>query len=289
MIKFMVKCLLLMLAFLPFQNSMQAGVFDDVLFKRNPVNTPPMIRVLVVNERPGAVIEVKGKYRLYDPKDQSHISTRFIGKRKYIQALKGGLQWSEEFPSLHQLMIVPDEQNITVVVDGIEYRGSIYVYDVEGKISVVNEVYIEDYLASQLTPQVRASYPEEVFAAIAITARTNAYFQVENPKNNYWDVDGKSVKYQGYAVTDGRSPIEQAIEATRYLIMSRSAPDSPKAQPFQAQWDFLRPTGSAILDSAISLQDAETMAKKGDHAAKILERAFPGTSMLLMHYSQGKA
>ena len=283
----MIRFLLLLLALMPFQNCLQARALDDFLFRKSAPTAPPMIRVLVVNERPGVVVEVKGKYRLYDPKDLKHISTRFLGKRKYIQALKGGLQWGEEFPGLYQVMIVPDEQNITVVVDGVEYRGSIYIYDIEGKISVVNEVFIEDYLASLLAPQVRSIYPEEMLAAIAITARTNAYYQVENPKNAYWDVDGKAIKYQGHSVTDGRSPIEQAIDASRYLIMSRSPADTQKAVPIQAQWDFLRPTGGEVVDASISLTEGEAMAKKGDHAAKILEKAFPGTSILLMHYTSG--
>lgn len=281
------KTILVLMAILPFQSCVEGGVFENLLNLKTKL-LPPKIKVLVVYDRPGVVVEVKGKYRLYDPNTKSYLSTRFLGKRKYIQALRGGLQWGEEFPGLFQLQIEPDDQSITTIVDGVEYRGSIVIYDVEGTISVVNEVFIEDYLASLLSPQVRNVLPEEVLAAIAITARTNAYCQVANPKSPFWDVDGKKIGYHGYAVTDGKNPIEKAIYATRYLVMSRSNADADQPIPFLGQFGPAQAAGGQYESSHLSLDEAEAMASKGNHAAQILAKAFPNTSMKLMHYSDSK-
>lgn len=271
------KLVMFLCAWLPL--TCQAGILDSWINK--PLAPPPMIDVLLVHDMPGVVLEVKGKYRLYDPKNYSFLSTRFIGKRKFIMPLTDGLKWGEEFPGLHQIMIVPDSQQVTTIVDGIEYRGSIYAYDVEGTIGVVNEVDIEDYLQSVLTPSIREQLPQEVLAAIAIATRTNAYYFSYNPKTPYWSIDGTHVGYKGYAVVNPNTPMGKAIVATRYLILNQGESDTPN--PFPAQFGTEDVGG---IKSKITLQQAVEMAKKGDNAAQILAKAFPGTSIALMHYEE---
>lgn len=277
----------MILALLPFASGLNAGVLERQFINKPAPATPPGIKILLVHDKPGVILEVKGKYKLYNPHNNEHISTRFAGKRKYIQAIQDGLKWGEEFPDQHQLLIVPDNSEVTTVVDGIEYRGNIYVYDVGGTISVVNEPDIEDYLHSILTTKKTNAKAPEVLAASAITARTNAYYLTANPKNKFWAVDGRQVNYQGYAVIDRKNPIAPAIDATRYIILSRSGDSEEDATPFPAQWNSEAfgdsSTGEEIL-SRISLSDAETMAQKGQHAAQILAKAFPGTNTVLMHY-----
>ncbi|MBA3957660.1 MAG: SpoIID/LytB domain-containing protein [Parachlamydiaceae bacterium] len=271
------RMLTLLLAVMPVVASLNAGILDS--WGKKTREQPPIIGVLIAYDRPGVVLEVKGKYRLYDPKDLSFISTRFIGKRKFIQAVNDGLKWGEEFPDLHQLLIVPDHQNITTIADGIEYRGSMYIYDVQGALGIVNEVDIEDYIRSILAAQP-STLPEEVLAAIAIAARTNAYYYAYNPKTPFWAVDGTQEAYRGFAVTNPSSPIEKAITATRYLIMSKNK-DASNPAPFAAQFSSAGTAGSKI-----NLDQAVEMAKRGEHAARILEQAYPSTNILLMHYTQ---
>lgn len=270
------KLLLMMMAWMPFMN---AGILDS--WAKTPQTPPPAISLLLVHDKPGVLLEVKGKYRLYDPKEFSFISTRFIGKRKFIQALHDGLKWGEEFPGLHQLVIVPDSPDITTLIDGSEYRGNLYVYDVEGSVGVINEVSIEDYLQSILVPLEKEQLPQEVLAAIAIAARTNAYYYYLNPKTPYWSLESSKVGYKGYAVTNDNSAIGKAIIATRHLIMNQAKGNSGII-PFPAQFGT---TGEGIK-AKISLNDAVTMAKKGANAAEILEKAFPETSIVLTYYEK---
>jgi hypothetical protein len=211
------------------------------------------------------IVEVKGKYKLYDPHTQEFISTRFIGKRKFMQPLQDGLSWGEEFPGLFQLAIVPDNSKVTTVVDGIEYRGAVVVYDIGGAVSVVNYVDVEDYLNSVLSKQYTQQLPDEELSAIAIAARTNAYYQAMNPSNSYWTIDGRKVGYEGYAVTHSNQAMDKAINSTRYMALFES--DNPIA----ADWSKAR----------ISLDEAENLAKKGDHAVQILMKAFPQASLKL--------
>jgi len=278
--------LFFLLALMPLNAQLQASWLDSFAnyFRKSAPATPPTIKVLIVHDRPGVVVEVKGKYKIYDPHSGSHISTRYVGKRKFIQAVRDGIKWGEEFPGVHQLLIVPDEKETTSVVDGIEYKGLIYVYDIGGAISVVNQIPIEEYLSSILIAQYRQPLPEELLNAIAIAARTAAYYRSDSPKSEYWSVDGRQVGYYGYAAARQTNAMEKAIRDTRYMVMSHAAPNEDRIRPFSAEWK--QPSQNKGMEfSQISLQEAENMADNGAHAAQILARAFPGVKIELIHYA----
>lgn len=285
----LIRILVILCAISPFTASVEGGIISKLqsAFSKPIPQQPPSIRVLLAHDQPGVVLEVKGKYKIFDPRTNQHIITSFEGKRKFIQALRDGLRWGEEFPGIHQIVIVPDDRNTTTIVDGIEYRGAIYVYDVGGSISVVNQVDIEEYLDSILPTRYTSNLPDETLAAIAITARTNAYYQAQNAKTPYWDIDASKVGYQGYAVARRSKPIDKAIYDTRYMVLYRIGQGDWAVTPFAVDW---RPgSGGKILQgtvySAITLEDAEQLAKKGSNASQILEKAFPNTSIQLMHYT----
>ncbi|HRD54854.1 MAG TPA: SpoIID/LytB domain-containing protein, partial [Parachlamydiaceae bacterium] len=211
------------------------------------------------------------------------ISSRFLGKRKFIQSVADGIRWGEEFPGVFQLLIVPEEETTKTVVDGISYKGSLYVYNIAetGTISIVNEVLLDDYLDSVLSNQFnKERLSEEAAAAVAIVARTNALYFALNPKSAFWSVDGTEVGYLGNSNIKFASPVVQAIEATRKMVMSQASNEGTK--PFPAEWaQLLDQTKKDAKLAAITLQDAERLAQKGDHAAEILKKAFPGTSIQL--------
>lgn len=277
------RLLLSALALAPFTMPLEAGVFERLIIGVNAEPAPPIIPVLIAYDKSGALIEVKGQYKLYDPHTNEHVSTRFIGKRKYMQALSDGLQWGEEFPGLHQLMIVPDNQGVTTLVDGVEYRGTIVVYDVEGKVGVVNELDIEDYLHSLLPRDVHEQLPAEALAALAIAARTNAYYQANSPTSPYWAANGEKIGYQGFVAAQPESPIGTAIDATRYMILSKGENEQGEILAFPATW------ASGQGDAAqISLQQAVEMANKGANAGQILAKAFPGTTIKLTYIPKRK-
>lgn len=272
------RMILLLLACMPMMGVMEAATGTTR-------SAPPSIKVLLVHDKPGVVLEVKGKYSIYDPLKNSHISTRFIGKRKYIQALRDGLQWGEAFPGIYQILILPESADTTTLVDGIEYKGALYVYDVAGQISVVNAVDIEDYINTLLSAQQKEPLPAEVLASIAIAARTNAYYLSANPKTQYWAVEATQVGYQGHVLTTRNSPLEQAINSSRYMIMSQTDSDQEMVMPFPAFWGLgTKPANpQTVVEAKLSLKDAVAMANKGDHAAQILDKAFPNTTLMLMY------
>jgi stage II sporulation protein D len=282
------KTLFFLMVCMPLAVPAQASWLDKLAawFQKPALEKPPRIKVLVVHDQVGVLLEVKGKYKIFDPHTGTHLGTRYVGKRKFIQAVQDGLKWGEEFPGVHQLVIVPDETMTTTIVDGIEYKGLVYVYDIGGTVSIINEVPIEEFLLATLPAQVREPLEKETLAAIAIAARTAAYYRSENPKSAFWAVDGRLAGYQGIAAIQEQSPLAQQIQATRYMVMSASTQRGKQLLPFLAVWRGSHYTPSAQDQfSAITLSEAEEMAGKGRDASQILARAFPGVKIELIHYA----
>lgn len=282
------RVVLCMLALIPITGTVDAGFWDSLrgLIWNANYKAPPMIDVVIINDQPGVMLEVKGKYQIYDPNTKKYISKRLMGKKKYIQAVSSGLKWGELFPGIYQIHIVPDDLSITTVVDGVEYQGSLFIYDIGGTISIVNRVDIEDYLSSSMPQQFHDPFSEETLAAIAIVARTNAFYQSQKLKNKFWAVDATQVGYRGLQSIEPNSEIDHAIKATRYMVLSNTGTYEGVVTPFPAQWgsvtggQFSKQQGTFPL---ITLIEAEDMGEHNNHAAQILSKAFPDTHIELIH------
>lgn len=281
------RALLLSFSLLSFVFPLQAQVWDNItsLWKNNRP-APPQINVLVVHDVEGADLEVKGKYSLYDPFKREYMSTRLAGKRRVMQTMSDGLKWGEAFPGLYQLQIKPEDSDTTIFVDNRPYKGITYIYDIGGTISIVNQVSVEGYVRSILSQHERMRLHPETWAALAIAARTNAYFQAANPKNIHWAVDAQKVGYPGI-VRLQNPDLEQTVEGTRYMIMSQTGVYEKTVTPFPLQFGPVNPGGSykGIINAKISLEEADQLAREGEHAAQILGRAFPGTTIMLIQNS----
>lgn len=269
------------LAALCIGGSLQAGVIENLFsswWKGEKV-VPPTVNLLIAHDRPGVILEVKGKYKLFDPRLDSYISTRFVGKRKFVQPLTDGLKWGEEFPGVHQIKIVPDDPKTTVLVDGVEYKGIVIVYDIGGTISVVNEVPLEEYLQATLALQFDKKLHPEVSAAIAIAARTNTWYQVAHANNPYWALEANKVGYQGYAASATGNGLSEGINETRGMVLTK------EGRVFPIEWGPISksfPQQRDATTSHLSLLEVENLAKRGEHAAKILEQAFPGSAISMI-------
>jgi stage II sporulation protein D len=279
-----IRIFLFLLAFLPFSFSAQAAWWDPITdyFRGGTKAQPPTIRILIVHDVDGLNLEVYGKYSLYDPYTNSYISSRFTGKSRYLEALSDGLKWGEAFPGLYQLKIKPDEAAARTIINGHEYKGEIYIYDIGGTISIVNQIPVEEYVRSIVATQSNRSLDPETLAALAITARTYAYFHTMNPKNTYWMIDAQKVGYNGHNPVP--QIIEEALNVTRYMIMSRTGVYEGMATPFAAQFEAAvsdQPS-KEVKVAEMTVQEANELAHKGAHAAQILAKAFPGTVIILM-------
>lgn len=261
-----------LLAAISFGGSLNGISFENPFSSKQSETTQRTMKVLVAHSVPGVVLEVKGKYKIFDPNKNSYISTRFIGKRNYMEVQPEGLKWGEEFPGVYQIRIVPDDKKTTTVVDGIEYTGNLSVYDIGGKISIVNEVPLEEYVKSVASYNYHQKLPQELANAVAIAIRSDAWVQHQNAHQKYWDVQGDKVGYKGSAASDNR--FAKAVKDTRNMILTK------QGKPFSIDWAFSKNPQSET--SEISLAEAEQLANNGDHAVQILQKAYPQSALFLM-------
>lgn len=256
--------------------TIEAGIIDNLISTiwGDSKQKEPDVGILIAHDVPGVVLEVKGKYKIFDPLTNNFISTRFIGKRKFIQAMNDGIKWGEEFPTVHQIQIVPDDAKTTVLVDGIEYKGLITVFDIGGTISVVNDIPLDDYVKAVLNPHYSEGIPRELAAALVIAERTNAYEKLRNPPSRYFTFDKDSISYQGYAPQVRGEGFGQAVDSTRNMILVKDG------APFSID---LFKEGKLALGK-LTFEQANELAQKGGHAAQILSNAFPGSMVTLTNF-----
>lgn len=258
-----------------------AGLLQSLseMLSTKAINQPKTVKVLVAHGIKGAVIGVDGKYKIFDPNTKSVLATRTVGKTKFMEAMPDGIKWAEEFPGTFQLQLIPIKTSGVMTVNGVEYKGTLSIYNIEEKISIVNETTVEDYVAVLLSSQISGPMEEETMNALAIAARTHALYQAAHPRNHYWTVDGTIVGFKGYDVVKKEGPVTKAIVETHNLSLTLGQGEPAH---FPAEWSNVvgatKEREPAVF-SRITLSQADTLAKQGLSAPDILTRAFPGARL----------
>ncbi len=192
---------------------------------------PVTIKILLNQKISGILLEVKGSYEVRDPHQKTKLSWGIIGKRYFLYPHEDGIKWGENFPGVYQLQIIPTSETTTILVDGIQYRGAIEVYNIDNSLSIVNEVEIESYLKSILPLMIHHKYPTAVVDAIAIIARTDAYHNALSNQKAFWHLEAADVGYSGYGLNFNNTNIDRSIDNTRHLIMTYDE------RPFASTWN----------------------------------------------------
>ncbi len=198
----------------------------DVSQKAKPVT----IRVLIGKELDRVLLEAKGSYHIYDPQADYLLMSGNNSKCKWMTPDANGLKWGEIFPAVHHLRLVPGDRDSSILIDGIQYKGCVEIYDNDGTLLIVNEVDIERYLKSTLTAIFPNELDPEVMDAIAIVERTKAYFIASQAQSIDWDVEAKESGYQGHALTLQNVHVDRAINNTQHMILTY------QGVPFAATW-----------------------------------------------------
>jgi len=281
------RLLTIMLAFATLTSPVEAGLLDGVssFFKKTIKKETPSIKVLVATDKESMNVIVDGPFKGYDPHTGETILLSKLGKNAELRVMDGGLQWSEQFPGVHQLLIVPTLPDTKITIDDVDYIGAMYFYDVENKLNVVNKVDIESYLKSTLSSLNDEDAPDEFLSALAITARTNSYYLAEHPANSYWAVDGSKVGYHGNINECSHLSVNKAIVDTKHMILSKTGLYEGILTPFLSYWNNPQVKSGikhAGIGSRISLKDAQKLAESSKNAAQLLHEAYPNTSIELI-------
>jgi len=219
----------------------------------------PRIRVLLAKEAKGVLLEARGGYKILQRDGRKMLSHGTTGKRFVVHAISSGIRWGEEFPGIYAISIFPLDAKTSFYVDGLQYKGAIHVYCTKkGFIHVVNEVSIEDFVASTMSVKLTSPLSQEAINALAIAARTNAYSEVfyRTDASSLWDLLAKECGYLGMGVTMSKNGVDEAVLTTKHIVLEEKGG---------------MPTHAVNLSAG----DAEKLALKGLDAKRILRSVLP--------------
>ncbi len=261
------------------KSMLAAAILCSALYADDPMNDrassferiaeiaqPRNIQVLLEKDTAEILLEVKGPYYIFNPHDGARVAAGLLGKRFMIRERETGLKWGEEFPGIHQIYIKPRSSETSIFINGIQYAGAIAIYGVNGTINIVNDLDIESYVKSILTAQFPTPLEPEVMSALAILARTNAYYQSTKNQESFWHIAASENDYLGSALVSSNSPIERAVDSTRNLILVH--PNEGRNAPFATCWTEHSAGKTACYDAIFRIDvDAPERGVDAPHAA----------------------
>ncbi len=87
------------------------------------------------------------------------------------------------------IIIIPKNDG-SLTVNNRQYRGTLHLWAKEGKLTAVNHVNLEHYLASVVPSEMKMSWPDAALQAQAVAARTYALWRMQQPaaRKRTWDL-----------------------------------------------------------------------------------------------------
>ena len=197
------------------------------------VSPKPKLRepIVRVNVTPGGddsfQLELRGKCQFHSLEPNDKLAGQIDPGKFEVTSTKKGLKLGTRQYATSQLELDPGPTP-TIRVNGHLYRGRMRLFRrTDGKVSAVNVLPIEEYLASVVDSEMPAKFPEAARKAQAIVARTYALYQIEHadPKAVY-DLlaSQRSQKYLGVEYLDatGRRLAGESESSRKVVAATRS-------------------------------------------------------------------
>jgi len=178
-----------------------------------------ILRVAIVDDKSSVSISLKGRYK---------ISALSSGKTvlegpyliKTVTAANGGIKIGNTSTGARGIRIKTARDG-DVYVDSRRFRGDVDVIRKDnGKLLVINNISVEDYLYGVLYHEVSHRWPAECLKAQAIVSRTFALYQARQNKQQPYDLrcDIYSQVYGGKA--SEKWSTTKAVDSTRGKILT---------------------------------------------------------------------
>lgn len=165
------------------------------------------VKVLILKSNVPVIIASKTRIKISDLKNRNVL---YNNVNKSIKI----------YPEKLNNSIVAESWESPIFVNQKPYRGTIEFHNLSGKIHVINELSIEDYLQGVVPSEMNGNWHVEALKAQAIAARTYAYYMILQKAKGIYDLDSttSSQVYKGISVETELA--NQAVKETSGLIMT---------------------------------------------------------------------
>jgi len=193
--------------------------FSFAAIDKGSPKIPEMVRVAIVRDSRELDLAIHGSYRLRD------MSTgKVIGKGPYLVESKvrllnrGILVGLDVYPS--KRLIIEASREASILIDRRPFRGEVtFIRTPDNRITVVNDINVEDYIKGVLYHEVSHLWPMEALKAQAVAARTYALYSI-NPVGKPYDVTN-DIYSQVYGGRDSeRYRTDLAVDTTKGQVLT---------------------------------------------------------------------
>ncbi|HSL88186.1 MAG TPA: SpoIID/LytB domain-containing protein [Ignavibacteriaceae bacterium] len=180
------------------------------------------IRVLLNEYSYEKTIQINSSINLFS----SNVKIASIGKNNQISLKVDAKEMeltiqNKSYRSNHFIFFPADEKNI-INIDGKKYRGNLNLIVVAGKINLINQISLEDYVKGVMTREMPLGKDLEHYEALkafAICARTYAFTKIFEDKS-YYDIlpDTRDQVYGGVDAETEYS--NRVVDETKNMILT---------------------------------------------------------------------
>jgi stage II sporulation protein D len=191
-----------------------------------PAGAADTVRVLLAEGRPAVTVASAGVLTLTDVTGRRVVAHRVAGGFRLVPH-RGTVAVRERGIAVPGLLAWAAEGAI-VTLDGQPFRGRLEAHVVNGGLTVVNVVELDEYLQGVLKDEIPVGWPSEVAKAMAIAARTYAVYQRSQNPTGLFHLRATTAS-QVYGGARGEDPrTNWAVQTTRGHILTFGG------QPFPA-------------------------------------------------------
>lgn len=180
---------------------------------------PQLVRVAIARDSRELDLAIHGLYRLRDmPSNKVIGQGAYLSKSKVRLLNRGILIGLDVYPS-KRLGLEPS-RDASIIIDGRPFRGDVtFIRTADNRITVVNNINVEDYIKGVLYHEVSHRWPMEALKAQAVAARTYALYSI-NPADKPYDVTN-DIYSQVYGGRDSeRYRTDLAVDHTRGQVLT---------------------------------------------------------------------
>lgn len=179
------------------------------------------IKIGLVDSAKSVIVGTSTKGKIIDPKTNKTIYDT-IGMKAYeLKAYKSGIgiKIDDKYYDLESSYVVLRPEEGFVSVKNRWYRGLLMVYNMNGKLVVVNKVDIEDYIRGVVPSEMPASWNIEAHKAQAIAARSYALANLGKRASRGYDLKD-TPEDQAYGGASAEKPrTNKAVDDTKEVVL----------------------------------------------------------------------
>lgn len=187
-----------------------------------------VVRIALAAGVPRVTLSATGEWKLYDSGGQSTLLHGDGGEEWIVEPERGGLRASRLDGSPTGVrpapfIARPMTRGSFVLVNGKRYRGEVSVVPAPGGVTVVNRLYMDDYLRGVVPLEIGRSRTEDERAAVeaqAVAARSYAYTHLVSDAERSYDMVA-TVLDQVYGGANAENPLaDRAVQGTSRLVLT---------------------------------------------------------------------